>query len=295
VGDTYTYPRFLCYDCHDARPYASWNPYSVACTTYRVVIWDDPYFYPYYRYSGTNVVVVRPPVTQPRYAVAARAPGDSYRPLVRTRPAPPRAGAEFKEAPLGRNPTATPAAAPRQVAPQPNQAAPRPTLQRRPTAPSSRLPVRTPPPTSGSAVPAPSAGATDPRIVRPSRPATASPAPTPPTSRPSRGVTPQPTRSGTGGVQSSPTPVRPSVQRSPTSRPSAPSAPPPQRPSAPSTGTRPATPSRPTARPAAPSQPRAQPPAPSRPTAQPSAPSRAPSSKPTVQPRTHNSGTRPGG
>lgn len=108
VGDTYTYPRFLCYDCHDARPYASWNPYSVACTSYRVVIYDDPYFYPYYRYSGTHVVVVRPVVTQPRYAVAARAPGDSFRPLIRSRPAPPRVTAEFKESPGARAPTATP-------------------------------------------------------------------------------------------------------------------------------------------------------------------------------------------
>ena len=30
VGDTYSYPRFLCYDCHESRPYSSWNPYDLS-------------------------------------------------------------------------------------------------------------------------------------------------------------------------------------------------------------------------------------------------------------------------
>jgi hypothetical protein len=44
VGETYSYPRFLCYDCHTYQRYERWNPYSYTCRTYRVVIWDDPFF-----------------------------------------------------------------------------------------------------------------------------------------------------------------------------------------------------------------------------------------------------------
>ena len=60
VGETHDYPRFLCYDCHGFQSYASWNPYTYACTSFRVVIWDDPYFYPAYRYRGTRVVFAQP-------------------------------------------------------------------------------------------------------------------------------------------------------------------------------------------------------------------------------------------
>ena len=191
VGDTYTYPRFLCYDCHDARPYASWNPYAVPCTTYRVVIYDDPYFYPYYRYSGMAVVVARPLVTQPRYAFSARSVGDSYRPIIRTREAPPRrSSAQYRE-----SPRATEPASPRALTPQRGPSG-RPTLQRRPSAPSSRLPVRTPPSASGNRS-APNA-----TIVRPSRPSTSSPSSTPRTrARPSERVAPTPTRRPGGDAE----------------------------------------------------------------------------------------------
>ena len=90
VGDTHTYPRFLCYDCHGFRSYSSWNPYAYECTSTQVVIWDDPYFYPSYRYVGTRIVVARPFGPRPRYAVTARLAGAGWRPLVRTRVAPPR-------------------------------------------------------------------------------------------------------------------------------------------------------------------------------------------------------------
>jgi hypothetical protein len=276
VGDTHTYPRFLCYECHEARSYDSWNPYSVPCTTYRVVIWDDPYFYPYYRYSGTRVVVARPLVTQPRYAVATRVAGDSYRPLVRTRPAPPRTVADFKESPAAGTPTATP----RRVTPETSQSTPRPTLQRRPT-PSSRLPVRTPPPSDRTTAPAtPSRG--DTRIVRPTRPSapSATPSRTTPTTRSGAGSGGRPAASPRS---SPPTSSRPSGQPSSPTRPRV----------------QPSAPSRPTAQPSTRSRPSAQPSAPSRPTARPAAPSRpattSPSARPTVQPRPNNSGRRPGG
>jgi hypothetical protein len=62
-----TYPRFLCYDCHAYRPYPVWNPYSHACVKFRIVVWDDPYYYPYRRYGGRRVVYVRERVREPRY------------------------------------------------------------------------------------------------------------------------------------------------------------------------------------------------------------------------------------
>src|SRR5688572_30519572 len=61
------YPRFLCYDCHAYRPYPVWNPYSHACVKFRIVVWDDPYYYPYRRYGGRRVVYVRDRVREPRY------------------------------------------------------------------------------------------------------------------------------------------------------------------------------------------------------------------------------------
>ncbi|HEU4649630.1 MAG TPA: DUF4384 domain-containing protein, partial [Gemmatimonadales bacterium] len=47
VGQRYEYPRFVCYDCHTAATAAAWDPYREACSRYRIVIYDDPYYYPY--------------------------------------------------------------------------------------------------------------------------------------------------------------------------------------------------------------------------------------------------------
>jgi hypothetical protein len=63
----YDYPRFVCYDCHAYAPYYAWNPYGHSCVRFRVVIYDDPYYYPYRYYGGRRVVVVRPRRPQPRY------------------------------------------------------------------------------------------------------------------------------------------------------------------------------------------------------------------------------------
>jgi hypothetical protein len=84
VGATHEYPRFLCYDCHGFRPYQAWNPYLYTCTTFRVVIWDDPYFHPAQRYVGRRVVWTRPlAVYQPRFGFKERARGEPAIPLVR--------------------------------------------------------------------------------------------------------------------------------------------------------------------------------------------------------------------
>ncbi len=88
VGDSWEYPRFLCYDCHGFRPYSAWNPYLSACVNFRVVVYDDPYYYPVSRYRGTQVVYVRPPVVgQPRFVFKERASGEPAVPLVRRRDA----------------------------------------------------------------------------------------------------------------------------------------------------------------------------------------------------------------
>lgn len=99
VGEDHDYPRFLCYDCHGFQSYARWDPYARACSSYQVVIWDDPYFYPRFRYMGTRVVFARPLGPRPRYSVTARLVGSGPRPIVRSRPAPPRRAAVFKESP----------------------------------------------------------------------------------------------------------------------------------------------------------------------------------------------------
>ena len=77
VDHRYDYPRFVCYDCHAYASYDEWNPYGTSCTRYRVVVRDDPRYYPY-RYGGRNVVADRPAHPGPRFvfrdADPARAP-----------------------------------------------------------------------------------------------------------------------------------------------------------------------------------------------------------------------------
>jgi hypothetical protein len=90
VGQRYDFPRFLCYECHGYRSFTTWNPYLVSCTNFRVVIYNDPYYYPAYRYRGRRVVYVRPPVyRQPRYIFKERAYGEAPQPITTARPAVP--------------------------------------------------------------------------------------------------------------------------------------------------------------------------------------------------------------
>ena len=210
VGESHSYPRFLCYDCHGYRPYTSWNPYTYACTDFRVVLWDDPYYHPAYRYAGARVVFPRPLRDRPRYALAARAPGEGWSPLVRVRQAPPlpRRVTQYKE----RDVATTPRSAPRQAVPRrsataadrsrvtpnsarrsakpvtPSSATPRrpassgsrarPTLRRRPV--PTRILAPTPrgtnvrPPTNArpSARRTPTRSGSPARVVTPSRPST---------------------------------------------------------------------------------------------------------------------------
>lgn len=66
VDHHYDYPRFVCYDCHAYASYRDWDPYRSSCTRYRMVIRDDPRYYPY-RYGGRNVIADRLAHPGPRY------------------------------------------------------------------------------------------------------------------------------------------------------------------------------------------------------------------------------------
>lgn len=106
VGGTHDYPRFLCYDCHGFRPYSAWNPYLSACVNFRVVVYDDPYYYPVSRYRGTQVVYVRPPAPgQPRFTFKERVSGEASAPLVRRRDSAAFPPAERRVAPGAGDPT----------------------------------------------------------------------------------------------------------------------------------------------------------------------------------------------
>jgi hypothetical protein len=100
VQQHYDYPRFVCYDCHAYTSYAYWNPYLSWCSSFQMVIYDNPFYYPYgaypygyvgypgyygyigypgyygypynyygypYNYYGPGVVVGRPLRPPPRY------------------------------------------------------------------------------------------------------------------------------------------------------------------------------------------------------------------------------------
>ena len=87
VGERHDYPRFVCYDCHGFTPYSTWNPYLSACTSFRIVVYNDPWYYPVNRYRGTRVVWVRPPLPgQPRYVFRERRPGEPSVPITMPRP-----------------------------------------------------------------------------------------------------------------------------------------------------------------------------------------------------------------
>ena len=97
VGALHEYPRFLCYDCHGFKPFNVWDPYRYTCTNFRVVVYDDPYFYPSRRYRGDQVVMVGRSIPNgPRFGFKERARGESGTPVVvRVPPVPsePEGGA----------------------------------------------------------------------------------------------------------------------------------------------------------------------------------------------------------
>jgi Domain of unknown function (DUF4384) len=78
VEERYEYPRFVCYDCHAYAKFDEWDPYRQACARFRVVIYDDPRFYPYRSGRGRNIVVARPARPGPRFVFRDADPGSEY-------------------------------------------------------------------------------------------------------------------------------------------------------------------------------------------------------------------------
>lgn len=87
VEQHYDYPRFVCYDCHSYVSYSYWNPYHYSCNRFRIVIYDDYYYYPYRYYRGRDVVIVRPYRPYPRYVFKDYDGRGDYVTRVRQRPA----------------------------------------------------------------------------------------------------------------------------------------------------------------------------------------------------------------
>src|SRR2546425_8179042 len=81
----YDYPRFLCYDCHTYVSYSAWSPYDYTCARFRIVVFDDPYYYPYRYYGGTRVVFTRPYRPEPRFIFKDRQASDAFITRVRER------------------------------------------------------------------------------------------------------------------------------------------------------------------------------------------------------------------
>ena len=98
VDKRYEYPRFVCYDCHAYAGYDEWDPYRRACARFRVVIYDDPRYYPYRAGRGRNVVVQRPRSPEPRFVFRDADPDHEYV----TRVATGRAGDHRRREALGR-------------------------------------------------------------------------------------------------------------------------------------------------------------------------------------------------
>ncbi len=86
VQQRYDYPRFLCYDCHSYVSYPFWSPYDYTCVRFRIVVYDDPYYYPYRYYGGTRVVFTRPTRPEPRFIFRDRQGSDAFITRIRERP-----------------------------------------------------------------------------------------------------------------------------------------------------------------------------------------------------------------
>jgi len=113
----YDYPRFLCYDCHSPVNYSSWSPYDYSCVRFRIVVYDDPYYYPYRTYGATRVVFTRPLRPEPRFIFKDRQASDAFVTRVRARPVDDNQWREIGT--RGRNPDGTGVVAPTHVEPRP--------------------------------------------------------------------------------------------------------------------------------------------------------------------------------
>jgi hypothetical protein len=89
VSRHFDFPRFICYDCHSYASYEQWDPYATACARFRVVVYDDPLYYPYrYQGGGRRVVVNRPLHPSPMYVFKDAHQGTEYVSRVHGSPEP---------------------------------------------------------------------------------------------------------------------------------------------------------------------------------------------------------------
>jgi hypothetical protein len=68
----YEYPRFVCYDCHAYTAYPVWDPYRDWCGTFKLVIYDEPAWYPTTVYPATHVVPAGGGVVHPQFVIKGR-------------------------------------------------------------------------------------------------------------------------------------------------------------------------------------------------------------------------------
>jgi hypothetical protein len=218
VGAAHEYPRFLCYQCHGFRPYSVWNPYRYNCLNFRVVVYEDPYFYPYRGYPATRVVVVGPRnPTPPRFEFKERADGDPGTPVRVVRASPRDDGRRVTN-----QPGTDRAASGGRVAAPPVRPSTRSTPTPRPPARPPQTSTRRP--TAGRGSSAGGSSGVDASQVRPAEDrVTAPPTDDRRPSRPSLERRPPPTSQGDRSPpetsRPSPTRSRPSAQRDRPSRP----------------------------------------------------------------------------
>jgi hypothetical protein len=66
--------------------YPAWRPYDYTCVRFRIVVFDDPYYYPYRTYGDSRVVFTRPLRPEPRFIFKDRQGSDAFITRVRERP-----------------------------------------------------------------------------------------------------------------------------------------------------------------------------------------------------------------
>lgn len=71
VEAQFEYPRFVCYDCHAYTAYPVWDPYRHWCGTFKLVIYDQPGWYPATVYP-TAAVVPGGGVVHPQFIIEGR-------------------------------------------------------------------------------------------------------------------------------------------------------------------------------------------------------------------------------
>jgi hypothetical protein len=100
VGARFEYPRFVCYDCHAYTAYPVWDPYRNWCGTFKLVIYDEPAWYPTTVYPATHVVPAGGTVVHPQFVIEGRT---ATEPHVVRMPGSGRSGATVEPGVRGRD------------------------------------------------------------------------------------------------------------------------------------------------------------------------------------------------